>query len=197
MTISARESFAGVVIRMTECVAKRARSGARRSIRLLIVTHPARSNLATCIRLTCRRVARVAIVMSSDIRGDRQAHAAIDRGTMTTRTTALRARRAGVVLCMIELDVEWFVEARRKIFQRRIVAADVRVTDFAHRHLRRRELAAMTIRARLVPRKTRRCGVVGALVTGIAREGTVTLAAVQKLRVIDLRALRDSKRQDQ
>src|SRR5690348_14393357 len=109
---------------------------------------------------------------------------------MTTRAPALRTRRAGIVLRVIELDVEGLVEARRKVFQRRIVAADIRVTDLAHRHLRRRELAAMTIGAGFVTRKARRRGVVGALMTRIAGQGTVTLAAVQKFRVVGLRALR-------
>jgi hypothetical protein len=134
--------------------------------------------------------------MGGDIAGDRQPGAAIDRRTVTTRTTALRACRAGVMLRVIELDVEWFAEARRKIFQRRIVVADVSVTNLAHRHLRRCELAAMTIRARFVTRETRRCGVVGSLVTRVAGEGTVTLAAVNELRVVSLRCLCKSKRQD-
>ena len=106
---------------------------------------------------------------------------------MTARATSLRAGSASVVLRVIELDVERLVETRRKIFQRRVVAADVRMTDLAHRNLRRRELAAMTIRARFVSRKTRRRGIVGAFVTRVAGEGTVTLAAVNKLRVIVLR----------
>jgi hypothetical protein len=95
--------------------------------------------------------------MRREIRGDRQAGAAIDRRSMTAGTTSLRARRTGVVLRVIELDVEWLVEARRKIFQWRVVTADVDVTDLAHRNLRRRELAAMTIRAGFVTRETRRC----------------------------------------
>jgi hypothetical protein len=61
------------------------------------------------------------------------------------------------VLRVIELDVEWFVETRWKIFQRRIVAADIHVTDLAHRNLRRCELAAMTIRAGFVTGKARCC----------------------------------------
>jgi hypothetical protein len=128
--------------------------------------------------------------MSRDIRGYHVAGAAINRRAMTTRTTALRARRAGVVLRVIEFHIEWFVEARGKILQRRVIAADVGVTDLAHRDLWRRELAAMTIRARFVTGKTRRRRVVGALVTRVAGEGTVTLAAVKEFRVISLRALR-------
>jgi hypothetical protein len=92
-----------------------------------------------------------------EIGRDRKAGAAIDRGIMTTRAAALRFCRAVVVLFVIKFHVEWFVEARGKIFQRRIVAGRVRVTDDAHRYLRRRELAAMTISARFVTRKARRC----------------------------------------
>ena len=186
VTVSAGESFSGAVIRVTERVTIRARVRARGSIRFLIVTNSARCDLASGIRFTRRRVTRVAIVVSGDVRGDRQADAAIDRRAVTTRAASLRARRAGVVLRVIEFHVEWLVEARRKTFQRRIVAADVRVTDRAHRNLRRRELAAMTISAGFVTGKAWRCGVVGAFVTRVAGEGTVTLAVVKKFRVIEL-----------
>ena len=93
-------------------------------------------------------------------------------------------------MCVIELHVERFVESRGKIFQWWIVAADIGVTDLAHRDLRRRELAAMTIRACFVARKTRRRGVIGAFVTRVAGEGTVALAVVKKLRIIVLWSLR-------
>src|ERR1051325_7261459 len=180
---------------MTERVTIRARGGGRRSIRFLVVTNSARRDLATRTRLNRRRVTRVAVVMRREVRGDRKAHAAINRRTMTTRTTALRTRRAGVVLRVIELDVERLVEARRKIFQRRIVAADVRVTDLAHRHLRRSELAAMTIRAGFVTRKARHRGVVGAFVTRVAGKGTVTLAVMKKLRIVRLRGCKREHKQ--
>ena len=75
---------------------------------------------------------------------------------MTTRTAALWARGSRVVLSVIELDVERFVEARREILQRRIVTADVGMTDHAHRDLRRRELAAVTVSTRFVTGKARR-----------------------------------------
>ena len=103
---------------------------------------------------------------------------------MTTGATTLRPRGARVVLRVIELHVEWFVEARRKIFQRRIVAADISVTDRTHRDGRRGELAAMTVSAGFVTGETRRCGVVGSLVARIAGEGTVALGVVEKARVI-------------
>ena len=100
---------------------------------------------------------------------------------MTTGTTSLWTRRTRRVLRVIKFHVERFVEARRKIFQRRVAATDVRMADSTHRHLRRGELAAMTIGARLVTGKARRGRVVGAFVTGVTGKGTVTLAVVEKL----------------
>ena len=69
------------------------------------------------------------------------------------------------MLRVIKLHVERLVEAFRKVFEWWVTAADVCVTDRAHRHLRRRELAAVTIRAGFVTRKARRGRVIGALVT--------------------------------
>ena len=76
---------------------------------------------------------------------------------MTTRAAALWSCRTVVVLLVIEFHIEWFVEARGKTFQRWIVAGRVRVADNAHRDLRCCELAAMTISARFVTGKARRC----------------------------------------
>lgn len=101
------------------------------------------------------------------------------------------------MLRVIELHVERFIEARRKILQRRIVAADVSVADHAHRHLRRGELAAMAICARLVTGETRCRRVVAAFVTGVAAERTVTLTVVKKLRIVELRALRRGRGREQ
>jgi hypothetical protein len=91
--------------------------------------------------------------VSGDICGNRQSRAALDRRIVTTCTAALRARRSGIVLSVIELDVERFVEACREILERRIATADVGVADRTHRDLRRRELAAMTVSTRFVTRK--------------------------------------------
>jgi hypothetical protein len=130
--------------------------------------------------------------VSGDICRDRQSRAALERRIVTTRTAPLRARCSSVVLSVIKLDVERFVEAGREILQRRIATADVGMTDHAHRDLRRRELSAMTVSTRFVTRKARGRGVVSALVTRVAGKGTVTLAVVKKLRVIKLRPLRRS-----
>src|ERR1041385_6703632 len=108
---------------------------------------------------------------------------------MTARAASLRSRRAGHVLRVIEFDVECFVETGGKVFEWRVVAVDFCVTDLAHRHLRCRELAAVTVSACFVTRKAWRCRVVDALVTGVAGKGTVLLARVQELRVVELRAL--------
>ena len=103
---------------------------------------------------------------------------------MTTSAATLRSCRAVVVLCVIKFHVEWFVEGRGKIFQWWIVARRVRVADDTHRDLRRRELATMTISARFVTRKARRCGVVGAFVTRVAGERAVFLTRVQEFGVV-------------
>ena len=75
---------------------------------------------------------------------------------MTTRAASLWTRAAAVVLRVIEFDVEGFVEVCGEVFEWRVVAADVCVTDGAHGHLRRGELAAMTISAGFVAREARR-----------------------------------------
>ena len=101
--------------------------------------------------------------------------------TVTTRATSLRASRAGVVLRVIELDVEWFIEARREVFQRWIVCFRVCVADQTHRYRRCGELPAMAVGAGFVARKARRRGVVSAFVTRIAGDRAMAWTAVQKL----------------
>jgi hypothetical protein len=72
---------------------------------------------------------------------------------MTTSATSLWSCRAVIVLRVVKFHVEWFVKARRKVFERRIVTGRVRVADNAHRYLRRCELAAMAISAGFVTGK--------------------------------------------
>ena len=79
------------MISVAECVTIRARGSARWPIRFLVVTNSTRRNLTARIRFARRRVARVAIVMGRDVRGDRQTHTAIDRRAVTDGTTSLRA----------------------------------------------------------------------------------------------------------
>ena len=84
------------------------------------------------------------------------------------------------MLSVIEPHVEWFVEARREIFQRRIVAGDICVADNAHRYRGGCELSAVTVSAGFVTGEAWVCGVVGSLVTRVTGEGTVSLARVKE-----------------
>lgn len=154
----------------------------------MTVANAARSDLASGGRFTRWRMTSVTTVMRCQVRRNRHRDAAVCR-RMATATALWRACRSFKVLRVIELDVEAFVEACRKWFQRRIAALRVRVTDHAHRNRRRRELSAMAVGACFVTWEAR-CGrVVSAFVTGVAGEGTVFLTGVQKLRVIGLGAL--------
>ena len=126
--------------------------------------------------------------MRSEIRWNRERDSAIRR-CVTAVATLRWPRVTLVVLRVVELHVEAFVETRGKILQWRISALGIGVTDETHRNRRRRELSAMTIRAGLVTGETRRGGVVSAFVTGSAGNGTVSLARVQKLGVIELGTL--------
>src|SRR5256885_7192110 len=63
------------------------------------------------------------------------------------------------------------------------------MTNHAHRYRGCGELTAMTISACFVSGESRRCGVVRSFVASVAGKGTVSLAGVQKFRVIQLRAL--------
>ena len=180
VAISTCKPLTRVVVCMTERVTISAGIGARGLVSLLFVTDSARSQLASRVRFARRRMARVAVVMCGKVRGNRQSGAAIDRRVVTTGATSLRATCSSVVLCVIEADVETLVEAGWKILQRWIVAADVCVTDDAHRYRRRRELSAMTVGAGFVTREAWRCRVVSSLVTGVAGEGAVSLARVKE-----------------
>ena len=75
---------------------------------------------------------------------------------MAAHTAALWTRIAGVVLRVIELHVERFVEARGEVFQRWIVCFRVSVADQAHRDRGRGELSAMTVGAGFVTGEPRR-----------------------------------------
>ena len=126
--------------------------------------------------------------MRGEVRRNRERDSAI-RWCVTTVATLRWTRVTLVVLRMIKLDVEAFVETRGETLQRRVSALGIGVTDEKHRNRRRRELSPMAIRAGLVTGEARRGGVVSAFVTGSAGNGTVSLARVQKLRVIELGTL--------
>ena len=131
----------------------------------------------------------VTTVVRRKVRRNRQRDATIRR-RVTAVATLLWSSVALHVLRVIELHVKTLVEAGGKWFERRVTAFRIGMADQTHRNRRRSELAAMTVGAGFVTGKTRRGGVVGAFVTGVAGEGSVPLACVQKLRIIDLRSLR-------
>ena len=190
MTISALEPLARAVFGVTERVTKSARVRRRGPVGLLVVTHAARRDLTTGVRFARRRVTRVAVAVRCEVGRNRKSGASIHRCVVTTGATVRRARGTGVVLRVIELHVERFNETRGKVFQRRIVALRVRVANQAHRDRGRRGLAAMAVGAGFVSRETRPDRVVGAFVTRVARERAMLRAAVEKLGVIGVGALR-------
>ena len=99
---------------------------------------------------------------------------------MTTGAASLRSRGAVIMLSVVKLYVKGFVEACRKTFQWRIVAADVSVTNSAHWYLRSCELAPVAIGARFVTGEAWRCRVVCTFVTRVAGKRAVFLARVQE-----------------
>jgi len=115
VAIRARETLPRAVVLMTESETIGTRVRARRTVRFLLVTNSARRNLATGVGFTRRRVTGVAIVMCGEVCGNRQPCTTVDGRAVTTHATILRSRRACVVLCVIELHVERFVEIRGKI----------------------------------------------------------------------------------
>ena len=121
---------------------------------------------------------RVTVVVRVKVCGNRKPRASIDGRVVATDAAGLWTGRAGIVLRVIELDVERFVEACREILERRIATADVGMADHAHRDRGRSELAAMTVSAGLVTGKAWRCSVIGPFVTRVAGEGTVPLTVV-------------------
>ena len=161
------------MFRVTESETKSARGGGCRTIRSLIVTDAARSDFAARVGFTRGCVTRVAVVVRREVCGNGQARASLNGPAVARRTTGLRTRIAGVVLRVIELHVERFVEAGREVLQRWIVCFRVCVADEAHRDRRCRELAAMAVGAGFVAWKTGRRGVVGAFVTRVAGKRTM------------------------
>ena len=91
MTVGTREAFSCAVICVTERVAIRTRVGAGGPVVFLLVTNSARRHLAARVGFTFRRVTRVAIAVCRNVRGDRQACAAIHGRVVTACATSLRA----------------------------------------------------------------------------------------------------------
>jgi hypothetical protein len=55
-------------------------------------------------------VTGVTTIVRDEVRGDEKTSTAVECSTMTTRAASLRPSGAGVVLRVIEFDVEGFVE---------------------------------------------------------------------------------------
>ena len=189
MTVGAFEPLSRPVVRVTECITKSTRVRRGGPVGLLLVTDATRRDLAARIRFARWRVARVAVAVRGEVRRNRKPGASIYGRAVATGTNIRRARGAGVVLGVIELDVERFVETCRKILERRVVALSIGMTDQAHWNRRRRELTAMAIGAGFMTGKARRDVVVGAFVTRVAGDRTMFRARVEKLGVISLGTL--------
>ena len=84
---------------------------------------------------------------------------------MTAIATLPRSGLTFVVLRVIELNVEAFIESRWKILERWVAALRVAMANQTHRNGRHCELAAVAIRAGFVSGEEWRGGVVGAFVT--------------------------------
>jgi len=110
VTFSAGEALAWTVIRVAERVSIRPRVDGRRPVRLLPVANTTRSNLASGVRFTRRRVTTVTTIVRGEVRRDRQCDSATRR-RVTAVATLLRFRRTSHVLRVIEFHVEGFVEA--------------------------------------------------------------------------------------
>lgn len=79
---------------------------------------------------------------------------------------------------MVKLHVEILVEARWEILQWRFAAADIRVTDLAHRNCRRNKLRKMAVSTILVSRELRRIRIISAQMTVGATKRSMTLAGM-------------------
>ena len=157
VAVSARESFFRTVVCVAEGVTICAGADARGPVWFPIVADAARRNLASGGGFARRCVTCVASGMCAKVSGYEETRTAIKRSAMTTGAAFLRSCGSGVVLRVIEIDVERFGKPYGKVFERRVVAVDAYVTDRAHRYLRRSELAAVTISARFVTREAWRC----------------------------------------
>ena len=97
---------------------------------------------------------------------------------MAGSTPGLGSRRSGVVLRMVELNIERFIESGGKTFQWRISAGQGCMTNGAHRNIRGNKLGKVATCARVVAWAAWRSGIVGTRMAGGACERRVSLAVV-------------------
>src|SRR5207253_10849011 len=105
---------------------------------------------------------------------------------MTRGTAILWPGRAGHVLCVIELNIEALFELFGECFQWRRTVAHGGMTNGAHGNIRRSELRQVTAGAILVTRKAGPRGIVRSMMAVCTSHRRVTLAGVQKFRVVDV-----------
>src|SRR5687767_3568194 len=98
----------------------------------------------------------VALVMGRDARRNRQRRrGAAAEPAMTGGTSVWGTAGAGIVLGMVEFDVEILLETGGKRFSRWVRAIDVRMTNPAHRRIRREHLGGVAMKAGFMSRKSR------------------------------------------
>jgi len=138
---------------VTESKAKRSGVSRRPGEGFLIVTNTAGRHLAAGVRLTVRSMAAVTTVVCVQANRNGQRRAAQEWFVVTSVAAIARARSAGHMLRMIKLNIEAFIEPRRKTSQRRVRTLNIRMTNLAHRNGRSYELAQVTVGAGFVAGK--------------------------------------------
>ena len=111
MTVDAAEPLPRSMLNVTKGKTKRAGvcSGARKC--LLVMTNTTRRDFASTRRFTAGRVAQVTLIVSRQAcRNGKGRSGASAQSAVTRRTPTLRPGVAGVVLSMIEFDIEALVK---------------------------------------------------------------------------------------
>lgn len=187
MAIGTRKALAWAMFSVAESKAKRSRVSRCSGERFLIVTNTTRCHFAPSVRLTAWGVARVTTIVSIQTNRDGQRRASQQWSVVTAVAAIARTRCAGHVLGMVKLNIEFLIKSRRETLKWRVGALHICMTNLAHRNSRSNELGQVTVSAGLVTGKFRcRRIVATAFMAGSAGLGSVTLAAVDKLRVVEL-----------
>lgn len=153
----------------------------RAAIRRKVMTGGARTDVAPRRRCFAGRVALITGVVRREACGDGHAHAAPQSVCVTGGAAHRGSGFAYVVLRVVKLRVEAFIEFGRERAERRIVARQTRMTNVAHRNSGSHELGRVAIGASLVSRKARRGGIVCALMTRSTGQTRVAVRGVREL----------------
>ena len=152
----------------------------RATVRRDIVTGRARADVTPARVCLAVRVALVTGVVRLDAGRNRDGDAAPQCGCVTGGAAHRGLRFAPVVLRVVELGVEAFVELGRERLKRRIASRQTRMTDIAHRNVGRDELREVAIGASLVAGEARRRVVVRARVARSAGQTRMVAGAVRE-----------------